>query len=50
MRKVKDLTGPGHTDQFGIGGTDLGVMAVAPDVTRAAQANHAANRERWTRP
>ncbi|GAA4867077.1 DUF4185 domain-containing protein [Saccharopolyspora cebuensis] len=31
MRKVKDLTGPGHTDQFGIGGTDLGVMATAPD-------------------
>src|SRR5204863_9426379 len=31
MRKVKDLTGPGHTDDFGIGGTDLGVTAVAPD-------------------
>ncbi len=31
MRKVKDLTGPGHTDRFGIGGTDLGVMATAPD-------------------
>ncbi|MDR7304228.1 DUF4185 domain-containing protein [Haloactinomyces albus] len=31
MRKVKDLTGPGHTDHFGIGGTDLGAMATAPD-------------------
>ncbi|MEV5540978.1 DUF4185 domain-containing protein [Saccharopolyspora shandongensis] len=31
MRKVKDLTGPGLTDGFGIGGTDLGVTAVAPD-------------------
>lgn len=31
MRKVKDLTGPGYTDQFGIGGTDLGTMALAPD-------------------
>jgi hypothetical protein len=31
MRKVKDLTGPGITDDFGIGGTDLGVMATAPD-------------------
>jgi len=31
MHKVKDLTGPGHTDRFGIGGTDLGVMAIAPD-------------------
>ncbi len=30
-RKVRDLTGPGHTDRFGIGGTDLGVTAVAPD-------------------
>ena len=29
--KVKDLTGPGHTDRFGIGGTDLGVTVVAPD-------------------
>lgn len=29
--KVKDLTGPGHTDRFGIGGTDLGVIAMAPD-------------------
>ena len=31
MRKVKDLTGPGHTDRFGIGGTDLGAMTTAPD-------------------
>jgi len=30
-RKVRDLTGPGHTDRFGIGGTDLGATAVAPD-------------------
>lgn len=29
--KVKDLTGPGHTDRFGIGGTDLGVTVTAPD-------------------
>ncbi|MGH3775349.1 MAG: DUF4185 domain-containing protein [Pseudonocardiaceae bacterium] len=29
--KIKDLTGPGHTDRFGIGGTDLGVTVVAPD-------------------
>lgn len=29
--KVTDLTGPGHTDRFGIGGTDLGVTALAPD-------------------
>ncbi|MER5388667.1 DUF4185 domain-containing protein [Saccharopolyspora sp. NPDC002686] len=31
MRKVKDLTGPGITDSFGVGGTDLGVTAIAPD-------------------
>ncbi|GAA4866604.1 DUF4185 domain-containing protein [Saccharopolyspora cebuensis] len=31
MHKVKDLTGPGRTDRFGIGGTDLGTMATAPD-------------------
>lgn len=31
VRKVKDLTGPGYTDQLGIGGTDLGVTATAPD-------------------
>lgn len=31
MRKLKDLTGPGITDHFGIGGTDLGVTATAPD-------------------
>lgn len=30
-RKVKDLTGPGHTDRFGVGGTDLGAAALAPD-------------------
>jgi hypothetical protein len=30
-RKVTDLTGPGHTDRFGVGGTDLGATAVAPD-------------------
>ena len=30
-RKVRDLTGPGHTDRFGVGGTDLGATAVAPD-------------------
>lgn len=29
--KVKNLTGPGHTDRFGIGGTDLGVTVTAPD-------------------
>lgn len=29
--KVVDLTGPGHTDRFGVGGTDLGVVARAPD-------------------
>lgn len=29
--KVKDLTGPGHTDDFGIGGTDLGAATTAPD-------------------
>ncbi|MQA16295.1 MAG: DUF4185 domain-containing protein [Pseudonocardiaceae bacterium] len=29
--KVKDLTGPGHTDRFGVGGTDLGATAAAPD-------------------
>lgn len=31
MRKVKDLTGPGVTDHLGIGGTDLGIAARAPD-------------------
>lgn len=29
--KIADLTGPGLTDSFGIGGTDLGVMTTAPD-------------------
>jgi D-arabinan endo alpha-(1,5)-arabinofuranosidase len=28
--KVADLTGPGITDRFGIGGTDLGTTATAP--------------------
>ena len=31
VTKLKDLTGPGHTDRFGVGGTDLGVVAPAPD-------------------
>ncbi|SFE33506.1 protein of unknown function [Actinopolyspora alba] len=31
MRKIRNLTGPGVTDEFGIGGTDLGVMTTAPD-------------------
>jgi hypothetical protein len=29
--KVKDLTGPGHTDRFDVGGTDLGATVTAPD-------------------
>lgn len=29
--KIKDLTGPGHTDRWGIGGTDLGATTTAPD-------------------
>ncbi|WP_245713948.1 DUF4185 domain-containing protein [Nocardia vaccinii] len=29
-KKIKDVTGPGHTDGFGIGGTDLGVMCRTP--------------------
>ncbi|WP_280265675.1 DUF4185 domain-containing protein [Nocardia wallacei] len=29
--KIADLTGPGRTDAFGVGGTDLGVVAAAPD-------------------
>ena len=29
--KITDLTGPGFTDRFHIGGTDLGVLATAPD-------------------
>ena len=29
--KIADLTGPGYTDRFGIGGTDLGILATAPD-------------------
>lgn len=29
--KLRDLTGPGHTDLFGVGGTDLGAMTTAPD-------------------
>nr|WP_207630391.1 MULTISPECIES: DUF4185 domain-containing protein [unclassified Actinopolyspora] len=31
VHKVGDLTGPGLTDRFGIGGTDLGVLTTAPD-------------------
>jgi len=30
-RKIKDLTGPGHTDAYGIGGTDLGATVTGPD-------------------
>jgi hypothetical protein len=29
--KIRDLTGPGRTDRFGVGGTDLGVTVAAPD-------------------
>jgi hypothetical protein len=29
--KIKDLTGPGHTDAYGVGGTDLGATVVAPN-------------------
>jgi hypothetical protein len=29
--KITDLTGPGFTDRFGIGGTDLGATTTAPD-------------------
>ncbi|MHC1563424.1 DUF4185 domain-containing protein [Actinomycetospora sp. C-140] len=31
VTKLRDLTGPGHTDEFGVGGTDLGAAALAPD-------------------
>ncbi len=31
VSKIKDLTGPGCTDRFGIGGTDLGAIVTAPD-------------------
>ncbi len=31
VRKITDLTGPGLTDRFAVGGTDLGATAVAPD-------------------
>lgn len=31
VTKLRDLTGPGHTDAFGIGGTDLGAATSAPD-------------------
>ena len=34
--KVADLTGPGRTDRFGMGGTDLGAAALAPDGRIAA--------------
>lgn len=30
-RKIKNLTGPGQTDAYGIGGTDLGAAVTAPD-------------------
>lgn len=36
VTKIKDLTGPGHTERFGVGGTDLGAMAAAPDGTLVA--------------
>ncbi|WP_431972592.1 DUF4185 domain-containing protein [Nocardia sp. bgisy134] len=29
-RKIKDATGPGHTDRFGMAATDLGVMTRTP--------------------
>jgi len=29
--KIRDLTGPGRTDRFGVGGTDLGATVTAPD-------------------
>lgn len=29
--KIKNLTGPGHTDRFQVGGTDLGVTVASPD-------------------
>lgn len=29
--KIATLTGPGRTDGYGVGGTDLGVVATAPD-------------------
>ena len=29
--KIADLTGPGHTDAYGVGGTDLGIVTTAPD-------------------
>lgn len=31
VTKLRDLTGPGHTDEYGVGGTDLGAAALAPD-------------------
>ncbi|MDD7937645.1 DUF4185 domain-containing protein [Actinomycetospora lutea] len=31
VTKLRDLTGPGQTDDYGIGGTDLGAAALAPD-------------------
>ncbi|MFP5021522.1 DUF4185 domain-containing protein [Pseudonocardia phyllosphaerae] len=31
ISKIGDLTGPGFTDAFGIGGTDLGIVTTAPD-------------------
>lgn len=29
--KIADLTGPGLTDAYGVGGTDLGIVTTAPD-------------------
>jgi hypothetical protein len=34
--KIANLTGPGRTDRFGVGGTDLGVSTLAPDGTLVA--------------
>ena len=31
VTKLRDLTGPGITDEYGIGGTDLGAATTAPD-------------------
>lgn len=30
-KKIADVTGPGHSDRWGVGGTDLGVMCRMPD-------------------
>ncbi len=31
VTKLRDLTGPGITDEYGVGGTDLGAATTAPD-------------------